>query len=88
MISIPEPFMPLGEFPYFELREIEELNAAALDDAKRYAETGAEMLSKAGLNSHSGNTTSKRQRRQRNCQGGGAMAGATCGSWLAWPSRI
>ncbi len=49
VISIPEPFMPLGEFPYFELREIEELNAAALDDAKRYAVAGAEMLSKAGL---------------------------------------
>jgi len=50
VVSVPEPFMPLGEFPYFELREIEELNAAALNDAKRYAEAGAEMLSKAGLN--------------------------------------
>lgn len=50
VVSIPEPFMPLGEFPYFELREIEELNAAALNDAKRYAEAGAEMLTKAGLN--------------------------------------
>lgn len=49
VISIPEPFMPLGEFPYFELKEIEDLNAAALLDAKRYAETGAEALSKAGL---------------------------------------
>jgi nucleotide-binding universal stress UspA family protein len=49
VISIPEPFMPLGEFPYFELKEIEELNTAALRDAKRYAETGAEALSRAGL---------------------------------------
>jgi nucleotide-binding universal stress UspA family protein len=50
VVSIPEPFMPLGEFPYFELRETEELNAAALNDAKRYAEAGVEMLAKAGLN--------------------------------------
>ena len=49
VISIPEPFMPLGEFPYFELKEIEELNTAALRDAKRYAHAGAEALSKAGL---------------------------------------
>ncbi len=49
VISIPEPFMPLGEFPYFELKEIEAQNAAALQDAKRYADAGAEVLSKAGL---------------------------------------
>lgn len=49
VISIPEPYMLLGEFPYFELKEIEKLNAAALDDAKRYAEEGAEVLLKAGL---------------------------------------
>jgi nucleotide-binding universal stress UspA family protein len=49
VISIPEPFMPLGEFPYLELKEIEDQNTAALKDAKRYAETGAEVLSKAGL---------------------------------------
>ncbi|HXJ07137.1 MAG TPA: universal stress protein [Candidatus Acidoferrum sp.] len=49
VISIPEPFMPLGQFPYFELKEIDALNTAALQDAKRYAEFGAEVLSKAGL---------------------------------------
>jgi len=49
VISIPEPFMPLGEFPYLELKEIEDQNTAALKDAKQYAETGAEILSKAGL---------------------------------------
>jgi nucleotide-binding universal stress UspA family protein len=49
VISIPEPFMPLGEFPYFELKEIEALNAAALQEAKQYAEVGAAVLSKAGL---------------------------------------
>jgi nucleotide-binding universal stress UspA family protein len=49
VISIPEPFMPLGEFPYFELKEIEKLNTAALKDAKRYAAAGAEILARAGL---------------------------------------
>ncbi len=49
VISIPEPFMPLSQFPYFELKEIEDLNTAALKDAKRYAQAGAEVLSKAGL---------------------------------------
>jgi nucleotide-binding universal stress UspA family protein len=49
VISIPEPFMPLGEFPYFEMKEIEKLNTAALKDAKRYAESGAEILRKRSL---------------------------------------
>lgn len=49
VISIPEPFMPLGEFPYFEMKEIESLNTAAMKDAKRYAESGAEILREAGL---------------------------------------
>lgn len=49
VIAIPEPFMPLGQFPYFELKEIEKLNTAALKDAKRYAAAGAEILAKAGL---------------------------------------
>jgi len=49
VISIPEPYMPLGEFPQFEMKEIENLNTAALKDAKRYAEAGAEILRRAGL---------------------------------------
>ena len=49
VISIPEPFMPFGEFPYFEMKEIEKLNAATLKDAKRYAESGAEILRKKDL---------------------------------------
>ena len=49
VICIPEPFMPLGEFPYREMKEIENLNTAALKDAQRYAAAGAEMLSKTGL---------------------------------------
>jgi nucleotide-binding universal stress UspA family protein len=54
VISIPEPFMPLDEFRHLELKEVEKLNAAALKDAKRYAETGAEILAKAGLEAGAG----------------------------------
>jgi nucleotide-binding universal stress UspA family protein len=50
VIAIPEPFMPLTEFPNFELEEIENLNTAALKAAKRYSGAGAEILAKAGLN--------------------------------------
>jgi nucleotide-binding universal stress UspA family protein len=49
VISIPEPFMPLDEFSRFAMKEIEKLNASALDDAKRYAESGAAILRNAGL---------------------------------------
>ena len=49
VISIPEPFMEFGEFPYFEMKEIEKLNAAAIKDAKHHAESGAEILRKKGL---------------------------------------
>ena len=40
--------MPLGQFP-FELKEVEELNTAALKDANRYAAASVEILAKAGL---------------------------------------
>jgi nucleotide-binding universal stress UspA family protein len=53
VISIPEPFMPLGQFRHFEMKEIEELNAAALNDAKHYAESGATILRMAGLEASS-----------------------------------
>jgi len=49
VISIPEPFLLLGEFPYLEMTEIENQNVAALEDAKKYAAAGAEILRKAGL---------------------------------------
>ena len=48
VISIPEPFVSLGEFPYLEMKEIESLNAAAMKDAKHGAETGATILRKRG----------------------------------------
>jgi hypothetical protein len=41
--------MPLGQFRHFEMKEIEELNAAALNDAKHYAESDATVLRMAGL---------------------------------------
>ena len=49
VMAIPEPFMPLGEFPYFESKEIENLNTAALKAANANAESGAVLLRKAGL---------------------------------------
>lgn len=55
VMSIPEPFMPLGQFPYFELKEIEELNTEALKDAKRYSDVGVKILQDAGLDAHPGN---------------------------------
>jgi len=53
ILAIPEPFLPLGEFPYFELKEIEDLNTAALHDAQRHAAESAEVLKKAGLEAKS-----------------------------------
>jgi len=49
VISIPEPFLPLGQPSNCKSKEMEELNAAALEDAKKSATEGAEILSKAGL---------------------------------------
>jgi nucleotide-binding universal stress UspA family protein len=51
VLSIPEPFLPPGSrsFPEFGLEEIQSLNTAALKDAKRHADAGAELLHKAGL---------------------------------------
>jgi nucleotide-binding universal stress UspA family protein len=49
VLSIPEPFLPPGSFPEFGLEEIQNLNTAALKDAKRHADAGAKLLHKAGL---------------------------------------
>jgi len=54
VISIPEPFMPLHEFPYFDSKEVEDLNTSALKQANRCATAGAEMLSEAGLETTTG----------------------------------
>jgi len=49
VISIPEPFLTIGEFPYFEMKEVENLNTDALKAATRSAETGAQLLRKSGV---------------------------------------
>jgi nucleotide-binding universal stress UspA family protein len=49
VLAIPEPFMPLGEFPYFESKEIESLNTRALKSAKLCATSAADKLAQAGL---------------------------------------
>jgi nucleotide-binding universal stress UspA family protein len=49
VISIPEPFMPLGQFPHVEMTEILKLNTASLKDAQRYADSGVAILQQAGL---------------------------------------
>lgn len=49
VVSIPEPYMPLGSFPEFGMSEIQSLNTAALRDAKHHADAGAELLKYAGL---------------------------------------
>jgi nucleotide-binding universal stress UspA family protein len=49
VIALPEPFFPLGAFPYVESREIEKLNAAALKEAQKNAAAGAEILSRIGI---------------------------------------
>ena len=47
VLVVPEPFFPIGEFPYFSSEEIEKVNATALKQAKMFAEAGAAILSKA-----------------------------------------
>jgi nucleotide-binding universal stress UspA family protein len=44
VLSVPEPFVPIGVFPYFELKEIENLNTSALKEAKKAADAGAKIL--------------------------------------------
>ncbi len=48
VIAIPEPFMPVSQFP-FELKEVEKLNSYALKAARRYARAGAQILARTGL---------------------------------------
>ena len=49
VMSLPEPFLPMSQFPYFELEEVERLNTAALKAAKKYAAAGADALLNANL---------------------------------------
>jgi nucleotide-binding universal stress UspA family protein len=49
VISIPEPFVSLSQFPFFDLEETERLNTSALKAAKKYAAAGADALFGADL---------------------------------------
>jgi len=45
VLSVPEPFVPINVFPYFESKEIENLNTAALKEANESVDVGAKILS-------------------------------------------
>lgn len=46
VLCVPEPLVPIGVFPYFELQEIENLNTRALKEAKKAVDVGAKILAK------------------------------------------
>jgi nucleotide-binding universal stress UspA family protein len=46
VLCVPEPFVPIGVFPYFELKEIENLNTSAFKEAKKAVDAGANILAK------------------------------------------
>jgi nucleotide-binding universal stress UspA family protein len=47
VLAVPEPFFPMGKFPYFASEEIESINTSALKEAKKHVDAGIEILSKA-----------------------------------------
>jgi nucleotide-binding universal stress UspA family protein len=49
VVSVPELAIWLGEFPYFGLQQVEDLNQAAMGGASAAVAQGREMLAKAGL---------------------------------------
>lgn len=49
VMSISEPFLPMSQFPFFEVEEVERLNTVALKAAKKYATAGADALFNADL---------------------------------------
>jgi len=49
VLAVPEPFFPIGEFPYFAAEEIEQVNTTALKEAKKFADAGVEILSKTKI---------------------------------------
>jgi nucleotide-binding universal stress UspA family protein len=49
VISVPEFALWLGDFPYFRLEQVEELNKTALDAASAATAQAREILSRAGL---------------------------------------
>ena len=49
VISVPEFALWLGEFPYFQLAQVEELNSSAMDAARAAVALGKEALRRTGL---------------------------------------
>jgi nucleotide-binding universal stress UspA family protein len=49
IISVPEFTLWLGEYPYFQRAQTEELNESAMDAAKAAVALGKDILSRAGL---------------------------------------
>jgi len=49
VISVPEFALWLGEFPYYQLSQVEELNQSALDAARAAVAQGKEALRRSGL---------------------------------------
>lgn len=49
VLSIPDPVVRTTMFPYFELKEVEFLNATSLEEAKKAVDAGAKILSKMGV---------------------------------------
>jgi nucleotide-binding universal stress UspA family protein len=49
LLAIPDPIVRTTMFPYFELKEVEYLNTASLEEAKKAVDAGSKILSKAGV---------------------------------------
>ena len=49
VISVPEFAIWLGEFPYFGLQQVEDMNQSALEGARAAVAQGKEILARAGL---------------------------------------
>jgi nucleotide-binding universal stress UspA family protein len=46
VLSVPEVYVPINEFPYFESKEIDSLNTSAWKEAKKAVDAGVRILSK------------------------------------------
>ena len=88
VISIPEPFMPLGEFPQFEMKEIESLNTAAHKGRKDDMRTPVRRFFRRPVWKRERDASSARQRRARDRKGSGAMGRADGRSRFTRPPRI
>jgi nucleotide-binding universal stress UspA family protein len=49
VLSVPEAFIPVNVFPYFDPKEFESLNTSAIQEAKSAVDAGARVLSKLDI---------------------------------------